>query len=196
MKTSLVYTYWTHILLTSICYFPSRKCLLLINEFISTHFVHIVMTTINKCMSIMLSVRIEMFKSSHNKGCLNEIAAYSMKSHLYFMKFVNTTVPQYDDVMKWKHFPRCFPFVREIHQSPVNFPYKGQKRGVLMFSLICICTNGWVNNLNVDDNRRSHYDATVMNRRSSARLQYLHCRDIRSASNGRVCLLFKCKVAI
>ena len=47
MKTSLVYTYWTHILLTSICYFPSRKCLLLINEFIFTPFVHIVMTTIN-----------------------------------------------------------------------------------------------------------------------------------------------------
>ena len=25
-----------------------------------------------------------------------------------------------DDVIKWKHFPRCWPFVRVIHRSPVN----------------------------------------------------------------------------
>ena len=32
----------------------------------------------------------------------------------------------HDDVIKWKHFPRNWPFVREIHQSPVNFPHNGQ----------------------------------------------------------------------
>ena len=32
----------------------------------------------------------------------------------------------HDDVIKWKHFPRNWPFVREIHRSPVNFPHKGQ----------------------------------------------------------------------
>ena len=42
----------------------------------------------------------------------------------------------HDDVIKWKHFPRNWPFVREIHRSPVNFPHKGQLRGALMFSLI------------------------------------------------------------
>ena len=26
----------------------------------------------------------------------------------------------HDDVIKWKHFPRYWPFVREIHRSPVN----------------------------------------------------------------------------
>ena len=26
----------------------------------------------------------------------------------------------HDDVMKWKHFPRYWPFVRGIHRSPVN----------------------------------------------------------------------------
>ena len=38
-------------------------------------------------------------------------------------------------------FPRYWPFVRGIHQSPVNSPHKGQWRGALMFSLIC----GWIN---------------------------------------------------
>ena len=41
------------------------------------------------------------------------------------------------DVIKWKHFPRYWPFVRGIHQSPVNSPHKVQWREALMFSLIC-----------------------------------------------------------
>ena len=28
----------------------------------------------------------------------------------------------HDDVIKWKHFPRYWPFVRGIHRSPVNSP--------------------------------------------------------------------------
>ena len=32
----------------------------------------------------------------------------------------------YDDVIKWKHFPRYWPFVRGIRRSPVNSPHKGQ----------------------------------------------------------------------
>ena len=32
----------------------------------------------------------------------------------------------HDDVIKWKHFPRYWPFVRGIHRSPVNSPNKGQ----------------------------------------------------------------------
>ena len=43
----------------------------------------------------------------------------------------------HDDVIKWKHFPRYWPFVRGIHRSPVNSPHKGQWRGALMFTLIC-----------------------------------------------------------
>ena len=70
----------------------------------------------------------------------------------------------HDDVIKWKHFPRYWPFVREIHRSPVNFPYKGQWRGALMFSLICARINGWINNREASDLRsyRAHYDVTVM----------------------------------
>ena len=38
-----------------------------------------------------------------------------------------------DDVIKWKHFPHYWPFVRGIHQSLVDSPHKGQWRGALMF---------------------------------------------------------------
>ena len=32
----------------------------------------------------------------------------------------------HDDVIKWKHFPRYWPFARGIHRSPVNSPRKDQ----------------------------------------------------------------------
>ena len=55
-------------------------------------------------------------------------------------------------------------FSREIHQSPVNSPHKGQWRGALLFSLICAWINNWVNNRKASDLRchRSHYDVIVM----------------------------------
>ena len=70
----------------------------------------------------------------------------------------------HDDVIKWKHFPRYWSFVRGIHRSPVNSPHKGQWRGALMFSLICARINGWVNNGEAGDLRRyrAHYDVIVM----------------------------------
>ena len=70
----------------------------------------------------------------------------------------------HDDVIKWKHFLRYWPFVRGIHWSPVNSPHKGQWRVALMFSLICARINAWVNNREAGDLRRywAHYDVTVM----------------------------------
>ena len=70
----------------------------------------------------------------------------------------------HDDVIKWKHFPRYWPFVRGIHRSTVNCPHKGPWRGALMLSLICVWINGWVNNREAGDLRRyrTHYDVTVM----------------------------------
>ena len=47
----------------------------------------------------------------------------------------------HDDIIRWKHFPRYWPFVRGIHRSPVNSPHKGQWRGALIFSLIY----AWIN---------------------------------------------------
>ena len=70
----------------------------------------------------------------------------------------------HDDVIKWKHFPRNWPFVPGIHRSPVSSPHKGQWRGALMFSLICVWINDWINNREAGDLRRyrAHYDVIVM----------------------------------
>ena len=43
----------------------------------------------------------------------------------------------HDDVIKWKHFPRYWPFVRGIHRSPVNSPQKASGVELWFFSLIC-----------------------------------------------------------
>ena len=64
----------------------------------------------------------------------------------------SSKLAHHDDVIKWKHFPRYWPFVR------------GQCRGALMFSFICDWINGWVNDGGVGDKRRhrAHYDVIVM----------------------------------
>ena len=69
-----------------------------------------------------------------------------------------------NDVINWKHFPRYWPFVRGIHQPPVNSPYKGQWRETLMFSLMWAWTNSWIKNRDAGDLRRhhAHYDITVI----------------------------------
>ena len=80
----------------------------------------------------------------------------------------------HDDVIKWKHFPHYWPFVRGIHRSPVNSPHKGQWRGDLMFSLVYAWTDSWTNNGDAGDLRRyrARYDAIVM-RRSKMTLEYV-----------------------
>ena len=72
----------------------------------------------------------------------------------------------HDNVIKWKHFPPYWPFVRGIHWSPVNSPHKGQWRGALMFSLIWHWANSWINNQDAGDLRhhRAHHDVTVMSK--------------------------------
>ena len=66
----------------------------------------------------------------------------------------------------WRHqtFSRNWPLVRRIHRPPVKSPHKGQWRGALMFSLVCVWINGWANNHEAGDLKRyrAHYDVTVM----------------------------------
>ena len=49
----------------------------------------------------------------------------------------------------------------------LNSPHKGQWRGALMISLICVWVNGWVNNHEAGDLRRhrTHYDVIVLGKR-------------------------------
>ena len=99
----------------------------------------------------------------------------------------------HDDVIKWKHFPRYWPFVRGIHRSPVNFPHKGQWHGALMFSLICVWINDWVNNRQVGDSRcyRVHYDVIVMHFGFGNHIPHYAC-DIIQVSQCDLVALSKC----
>ena len=97
-------------------------------------------------------------KSSWDSQDFGDISMVLKKAH-----FRKSTGP-HDDVIKWKHFPRYWPFVRGIHRSPVNSSHKGQWRGALMFSVICVWINDWVNTREAGDLRRhrGHYDVIVM----------------------------------
>ena len=73
--------------------------------------------------------------------------------------------PLHDEVIKWKHFPRYWPFARGIHRSPVDSPHKGQWREALVFYLIYAWTNDLANNREMSSyqNRKSHCgDKTVV----------------------------------
>ena len=89
------------------------------------------------------------------------------QSLLHYLYFIHNNysgiVIHHDDVIKWKHYPRNWQFVRGIHRSPVNSPRKGQWGGALMFSLICAGMNAWVNNREAGDlkRHRANYDVTV-----------------------------------
>ena len=108
------------------------------------------------CAAIVVDIGFNMNSTSMNKEPL------TAKS--FFSKGDSIIISTHDDVIKWKHFPRYWPFVRGIHRSPVNSPHKGQWRGALMFSLICAWINGWVNNRKAGDLRhyRAHHDVIVM----------------------------------
>ena len=82
------------------------------------------------------------------------------------LKYINGFLqnPIRDDVIKWKHFPRYWPFVRENHRWPLNSPHKGRWHGALMLSLICTWINAWVNNREAGDliHHSADYDVIVM----------------------------------
>ena len=82
-----------------------------------------------------------------------------------------------DDVLKFRHFSRYCPFVRGIHRSPVNYLHKGPWRGALMFSLVYVRVNGWVNNCDAGDLRchRAHYDVNVTNRGINKQCRSVSC---------------------
>ena len=70
----------------------------------------------------------------------------------------------HDDVIKWKYFPRYWPFVRGIHRQSLDSPHKGQWRGALVFSLMCAWKNGSAKTRDDDyfSCHRAHYDVTVL----------------------------------
>ena len=85
----------------------------------------------------------------------------------YFMGrywWIVVELQERDDIIRWKHFARYWPFVRGIHQPLVDSAHKGQWRGALMLSLIYTWRNDWANSRDGGDLRRHRacYDDTVM----------------------------------
>ena len=64
--------------------------------------------------------------------CSSGIIKITFCTKLLFINRLYTSA-FHDDVIKWKYFPRYWPFVWGIHRSPVNSPHRGQWRGALMF---------------------------------------------------------------
>ena len=92
--------------------------------------------------------------------------------NMYIQKRPKLQLYQYFFVLGRSNFVHTFPWRRHQMETfpallaiwPVNSSHKGQWRGALMFSLICLWRNGWVNNRDAGDLRRyrAHYDVTVM----------------------------------
>ena len=82
------------------------------------------------------------FQSPWEFRNLNPVASNFARSN----RKRDSCLVDHDGVIKGKHFPRYWPFMRGIHRSRVNSPHIGQWRGALMFSLPYAWINGWVNN--------------------------------------------------
>ena len=67
----------------------------------------------------------------------------SIHSYWYFISLDSTYSSgcHNDDVIKWRHFLRYWPFVRGIHRSPVNSPHKGQWRSRSFDDFFDLCLN-------------------------------------------------------
>ena len=93
--------------------------------------------------------------SCSGRNVLNKLWSEWIHQHHTAHFCTCTPAPCHYDVIKWKHFPRYWPFVRGIQWSPANSPHKDQWRGTLMFFFICAWTNGWINHGDAGDLRRS-----------------------------------------
>ena len=72
----------------------------------------------------------------------------------------------HDDVIKWKHFPRYWPFVRCAGNSPATGEFPTQRPVTRSFDVFfdLRLINGWVNNGEAGDLRRhrAQYIVTIM----------------------------------
>ena len=91
-----------------------------------------------------------------------------LKKGIYTFRTIWIGTPAVSNTPWWRHqmetFSALLAICAENSPVPVNSPHKGQWRGALMFSLICVWINDWVNNGEAGDLRRYriHYDVTVM----------------------------------
>ena len=102
------------------------------------------------------------------------------------LRLPNASEAIHNDVIKWKYFPRYWPFALGIHRSPVNSPHKGKRRGALTFSVICARISSWANNREAGDSghNSAHYDVIVMLERCNEPVPNHNKRDQRA--NGAI----------
>ena len=85
----------------------------------------------------------------------------------------------HDDVIKWKHFRVTGHLCGEFTGDRwIPHTKASDCMGALMFSLICVWINGWVNNGEAGDLRRDrvHYDVTVMQSHPTTHTRGPHMR--------------------
>ena len=89
-----------------------------------------------------------------------------------YLYVIITGFNPHDDVIKRKHFPRYWTFVRGFHRSPVKFPLQSPVTRSFDVFFICAWINGWVNNREAGDLRRNraHYDVNIMLRSRTSRM--------------------------
>ena len=59
---------------------------------------------------------------AYTEWSLDMSIIYNQHQDLNGTGSLNINNHDHDDVIKWKHFPRYWPFVRGIHRSPGEFP--------------------------------------------------------------------------
>ena len=142
---------------------------------------------------------------------LHDVSNYQQLSCLVILRWnLRWPVDSYnDDVIKWKHFPCYWPFMRGIRWWPVDSPHKSQWREALMLSQISAWTNGWASNRDAGDLRRlcAHYDVNVMHKVPVIRKSlpcydvindaYTHMHQLSSAGNGLIdaCIFWRRVIA-
>ena len=105
---------------------------------------------VNACCVKIQQLVVRVSSSSDHQGCLL-LTAVKSASH--------------DDVIKWKHFPHYWPFVRGVHRSLLDYPHKGHwRRALMLFCLMCTWTNSWANSRDAGYLRHhyAHCDIIVM----------------------------------
>ena len=122
---------------------------------------------VTRSFDVFFDLRLNKLLSKQPWGWWFETLSWSLWRHCnaVFLWCVSSRFYWYrDNVIKWKHCPHYWPFLRRIHRSSVNSPHRGQWRDILMFSLICAWISGWVNNREAGQLRRhrAHYNVTAM----------------------------------
>ena len=109
------------------------------------------------------------------------------KMHFVIISWLPTR--GHDDVIKWKHFPCYWPFVRGIHRSRWIPRTKASDAGALMFSLIYAWIKDWVNTREAGDLRRhrGNYDVIVMARVISIQPRFSWYKNSMYSSNDICC---------